>query len=121
MRHADVLYNNIAHAFFQPAEREALVILHFNLRFPIVVGKRKTVDVQFVQETMEASSRLDARRRNYGDADEIEGGALGLCGVSVHPFNLRDRGAAREADAQEDQPYVFQVLQGRGGVLQAQR
>ncbi len=37
------------------------------------MGKRKTVDVQFVQETMEASSRLDARRRNYGDADEIEG------------------------------------------------
>lgn len=68
----DVLYNNIAHAFFQPAEQEMLVIIHFRLRFPIVVGKRKTIDVQFVQETMEASSRLDARRRNYGDADEIE-------------------------------------------------
>merc|ERR1712000_638281 len=36
------------------------------------VGKRKCEDVQFVQETMEASSRLDSRRRNYGDADEIE-------------------------------------------------
>lgn len=68
----DVLYNNIANAFFQPAEQEALVILHFNLINPIVIGKRKTTDVQFVQETMEASSRLDSRRRNYGDADEIE-------------------------------------------------
>ncbi len=68
----DIIYNNIKHAFFQPAEQEALVILHFNLIHPIVIGKRKTTDVQFVQETMEASSRLDSRRRNYGDADEIE-------------------------------------------------
>ena len=68
----DLIYNNIAHAFFQPAEQEALVILHFRLRQPIVVGKKKTQDVQFVQETMEASSRLDSRRRTYGDADEIE-------------------------------------------------
>ena len=68
----DIIYNNIAHAFFQPAEQEALVILHLNLRTPIMVGKKKCEDVQFVQETMEASSRLDSRRRNYGDADEIE-------------------------------------------------
>ena len=68
----DILYNNVAHAFFQPAEGEMLVILHFNLRNPVLVGKKKTQDIQFVQETMEASSRLDSRRRNYGDADEIE-------------------------------------------------
>lgn len=68
----DILYSNVAHAIFQPAEQEAQVILHLALRIPVVVGKRKTTDVQFVQETMEASSRLDARRRNYGDADEIE-------------------------------------------------
>ncbi len=49
----DIIYNNIKHAFFQPAESEALVILHFNLYHPIVIGKRKTTDVQFVQETME--------------------------------------------------------------------
>jgi hypothetical protein len=34
----DILYSNIAHAFFQPAEQEALVILHFNLRYPILVS-----------------------------------------------------------------------------------
>jgi nucleosome binding factor SPN SPT16 subunit len=49
-----------------------LVILHFNLINPIVVGKRKTSDIQFVQETMEASSRLDSRKHAFGDADEIE-------------------------------------------------
>jgi len=67
----DIIYDNIKHAFFQPAEGEALVIIHFNLHEEILVGKKRSRDIQFVQETMEASSRLDARRSNYGDADEV--------------------------------------------------
>ena len=33
---------NIKHAFFQPAENEMICLLHFNLRNPIMVGKKKT-------------------------------------------------------------------------------
>jgi len=68
----DILYANIQHAFFQPAEGETVVILHFKLKNDIVIGKKRTTDVQFYQETMDASQRLDARRNNYGDQDEIQ-------------------------------------------------
>lgn len=38
----DILYKNIQHAFFQPAENELIVLIHFHLKNPILVGKKKT-------------------------------------------------------------------------------
>lgn len=38
----DILYKNIKHAFFQPAEKELLVLCHFSLNYPILIGKKKT-------------------------------------------------------------------------------
>lgn len=32
----DIMYNNIKHAFFQPCDREMLILLHFNLKVIIV-------------------------------------------------------------------------------------
>ena len=39
-------HRNIAHAFFQPADNEMITLVHFNLRDPIMVAKKKTSDVQ---------------------------------------------------------------------------
>eukprot|EP01104_Vermistella_antarctica_P001986 TRINITY_DN1213_c4_g1_i1.p1 TRINITY_DN1213_c4_g1~~TRINITY_DN1213_c4_g1_i1.p1 ORF type:complete len:1033 (-),score=352.69 TRINITY_DN1213_c4_g1_i1:121-3219(-) len=68
----DILYNNIKHAFFQPADNEVVVLIHLHLRHEILVGKKKTKDIQFYAETMEASQSLDHRRSSMYDADEIE-------------------------------------------------
>lgn len=39
----DVTFSNIKHAFFQPcADDELIVIIHFNLKTPILVGTKKT-------------------------------------------------------------------------------
>jgi nucleosome binding factor SPN SPT16 subunit len=38
----DVLYSNIKHAFFQPCEGTVSVIIHFELKHPIKVEKKKT-------------------------------------------------------------------------------
>jgi nucleosome binding factor SPN SPT16 subunit len=46
----DVMYRNIRHAFFQPAEKEMITILHFHLHNPIMIGNKKTKDVQFYVE-----------------------------------------------------------------------
>ena len=56
----------------QPAEKEILVIMHFHLHHPIMIGKKKTKDVQFYVEIMESSYALDATRRNGYDPDELE-------------------------------------------------
>lgn len=37
----DVLYNNIKHAFFQPCDNEMIILLHFNLKNPVLWGKKK--------------------------------------------------------------------------------
>lgn len=44
------MYRNIKHALFQPAENEMITILHMHLHNPIMVGNKKTKDVQFYTE-----------------------------------------------------------------------
>ena len=68
----DVIYSNIKFAFFQPAKREIKTLIHFHLHNPIMVGKKKTKDVQFFMEIMEAVQNLDVGRRSMYDPDEIE-------------------------------------------------
>ena len=68
----DLIFGNIKLAFFQAAEKEILVIIHFHLRHPIMIGKKKTADVQFYIETMDASESLDNTRRSGYDPDELE-------------------------------------------------
>ena len=41
---------NIKHAFYQPAEGEMVTLVHFHLINSIMVGKKKTSDVQFYTE-----------------------------------------------------------------------
>ena len=47
------MYRNIKHALFQPAENEMITILHMHLHNPIMVGNKKTKDVQFYTEVSE--------------------------------------------------------------------
>eukprot|EP01094_Clydonella_sp_ATCC50884_P004500 TRINITY_DN1352_c0_g1_i3.p1 TRINITY_DN1352_c0_g1~~TRINITY_DN1352_c0_g1_i3.p1 ORF type:complete len:998 (+),score=358.39 TRINITY_DN1352_c0_g1_i3:113-2995(+) len=68
----DILYKNVKHGVFQQAKKEVLVVLHFHLHDAIMVGKKKTVDVQVYAEVMEGSERLDNVKKRWGDVDEIE-------------------------------------------------
>ncbi|KAI9788773.1 MAG: FACT complex subunit spt16 [Peltula sp. TS41687] len=71
----DVLFNNIKHLFFQPSLHELIVIIHVHLKNPIVIGKKKTKDVQFYREATdiqfdETGNRK--RKHRYGDEEEFE-------------------------------------------------
>uniref|UniRef100_A0A1D1XXQ6 FACT complex subunit n=1 Tax=Anthurium amnicola TaxID=1678845 RepID=A0A1D1XXQ6_9ARAE len=68
----DVMYGNIKHAFFQPAEKEMITLLHFHLHNHIMVGNKKTKDVQFYVEVMDVVQTLGGGRRSAMDPDEIE-------------------------------------------------
>jgi len=68
----DIMYNNIAHAIYQPCHKSIMVLVHFHLKDPIMVGKKKQVDVQFYTEVIDASENLDAGRRSSYDPDEME-------------------------------------------------
>jgi nucleosome binding factor SPN SPT16 subunit len=37
----DVLFTNIKHLFFQPCDKELMVIVHIHLKAPIMIGKKK--------------------------------------------------------------------------------
>ncbi|GLJ05022.1 hypothetical protein SUGI_0009560 [Cryptomeria japonica] len=69
---ADIMYQNIKHAFFQPAEKEMITLLHFHLHNHIMVGTKKTKDVQFYVEVMDVVQTLGGARRSMYDPDEIE-------------------------------------------------
>ncbi|KAM0043632.1 putative peptidase M24, FACT complex subunit Spt16 domain, FACT complex subunit Spt16 lobe [Helianthus debilis subsp. tardiflorus] len=49
----DILFGNIKHTFFQPAEKEMITLLHFHLHNHIMVGNKKTKDIQFYVEVMD--------------------------------------------------------------------
>jgi nucleosome binding factor SPN SPT16 subunit len=69
--HVDIIYTNIKHAIYQPCENDQLVLIHLNLIDPILVGKKKTEDIQFYTETRSAGDDLNVRRRAGYDPDEI--------------------------------------------------
>ena len=71
----DVLFSNIKHLFFQPCQHEMIVIIHVHLKNPIMLGKKKTKDVQFFRESSEMQfddTSMRRRRHKMGDDEEFE-------------------------------------------------
>lgn len=71
----DVLFSNMKHLFFQPSQSELIVIIHVHLKNPIMIGKKKAKDVQWVREALdmqfdETGNRK--RRHKFGDEEEFE-------------------------------------------------
>lgn len=71
----DILFNNVKHLFFQPCVGELIVIIHVHLVNPIIVGKKKTKDIQFYREATEMQfdeTGNRKRKHRYGDEEEFE-------------------------------------------------
>ncbi|KAF8131394.1 hypothetical protein EV363DRAFT_160614 [Boletus edulis] len=69
----DVLFGSVRHLFFQPCDKELLVIVHIHLKAPIKIGKQKAHDTQFLREASDV--QLDATGKTkvqICDEDEIE-------------------------------------------------
>ena len=67
----DINYKNIKHSIFQPCKQSVVVLIHFRLRHPIMIGKKKHRDIQFYTEVIDQSIRLNRRRKTY-DPDELD-------------------------------------------------
>ncbi|XP_032592333.1 FACT complex subunit spt16 isoform X2 [Drosophila grimshawi] len=66
----DILYNNIKSAFFQPCDGEMLILLHFHLKYAIMFGKKKHLDVQFYTEVGEITTDL-GKHQHMHDRDDL--------------------------------------------------
>jgi len=71
----DILFSNVKHLFFQPCAHELIVLIHVHLKNPVMIGKKKTKDVQFYREATdmqfdETGNRK--RKHRYGDEEEFE-------------------------------------------------
>ena len=49
-----------------------MVLIHFNLKNPVMVGKKKSKEIQFYTEVIDASVALDAGKRSMYDPDELD-------------------------------------------------
>jgi len=67
----DIIYKNIKHSFLQTCESELIVLIHFNLKNPILVGKKKVYDIQFYREVGSLADDLNIKGRG-NDYDEYE-------------------------------------------------
>ena len=68
----DLLYSNIRHAIFQPCRNELVVLIHFHLKNPIIIAKKKCKDVQVYTEVIEKSLALQNSKRSMYDPDELD-------------------------------------------------
>ncbi|CAJ0929870.1 unnamed protein product, partial [Mesorhabditis belari] len=66
----EVLYNNIRHAFFQPCDKEMIILLHFHLKNPVLWGKKKHGDIQFFTEVGEITTDL-GKYHHMQDRDDV--------------------------------------------------
>ncbi|KAJ9651088.1 FACT complex subunit spt16 [Neophaeococcomyces mojaviensis] len=71
----DIVFSNVKHLFFQPCVGELIVLIHVHLKNPILVGKRKSKDVQFYREATDMAfdeTGNRKRKHRYGDEEEFE-------------------------------------------------
>ena len=66
----DIAFSNIKYAFFQPCEKEIIAAVHFHLAEPIMVGKKKTEDIQFYSEGGVIAEDVIGRGRGEDSDDE---------------------------------------------------
>lgn len=66
----DILYNNVKNAFFQPCDGEMIILLHFHLKNPIMMGKKKHAEVQFYTEVGEITTDL-GKHQHMHDRDDF--------------------------------------------------
>ena len=68
-----ILFNNIKHAIFQPCDDELIVLVHFHLLNEIIVGTKRTKDVQFLTEAGTQYDDIDQRtKKKTSDMDELQ-------------------------------------------------
>jgi nucleosome binding factor SPN SPT16 subunit len=68
----EIIYSNIKHAIYQPCESEIMVLIHFHLKNPIMIGKKKQRNLQVFTEVIDASQAVDGGRRNMYDPEEMD-------------------------------------------------
>lgn len=68
----DILFDDIKHAFYQPCDGQLVIIIHFHLKKFIMVGKKKTIDIQFYKEVGNQVDDVEVRGRNMYDPDETQ-------------------------------------------------
>ena len=74
-QHVDVCFSNIKHCFFQPCSPEEIIVLiHFNLKKPILISNKLVTDVQFFKESGVSAEDINFKggRQRYTDMDELE-------------------------------------------------
>ncbi|CAI2378197.1 unnamed protein product [Moneuplotes crassus] len=69
----EILYNNVKHALLQPCDDELIILIHFRLLNEIIVGSKRTKDIQFLMEAGAQYDDIDTRnKRNTTEMDELE-------------------------------------------------
>lgn len=118
--HIDILYANIKHAFLQEARNDYCVILHFHLHNGIMVGKKKSIDVQFCAEVIEISTALDGRRYEADGIEEEQRERLMKAKLNQEFKNFAAKVEDIATDLEFDSPYpdlAFYGVPNRSNVL----
>jgi len=124
----DILFSNIKHLFFQPSEIELIVVIHVHLTDPIMIGKKKTKDVQFYREAVtniHDDTGGKKRKHRYGDEEEFEQEQeerrkRAQVNKEFKVFADRISDAARQENLAVDVPFVelgFQGVPSRSSVM----
>ena len=70
----ELAHANIRHAIFQPCNENMMIILHFRLKKPVQINRKRVLDVQFYCEVGAIAEDLSdpRRRQRYDNLNEME-------------------------------------------------
>lgn len=68
----DILFSNVKHGIVHPANNDVICLVHFHLKNHIMVGTKKTLDVQFYTEVMDDEKLQGHNMRRTTEDQEIE-------------------------------------------------
>jgi nucleosome binding factor SPN SPT16 subunit len=68
----DIIFSNIRHAFFQPCAQEIIAAVHFNLKNPLLINKKKIEDIQFYMEGGLTSEDIEGKKKGAFEDEEEE-------------------------------------------------
>lgn len=61
----DMLYANVKHFIFEPSKNSLATIFHVTLKQPMLIGKKKSDELSFYADVLEASESVESTRKTY--------------------------------------------------------
>lgn len=108
----EILYSNVKFFIYAPAIKSISTIFHVTLKQPILVGKKKTDQISFYADVLEASESVEGTRRSYEEELAMEERERQRVETTNKEFAIFSREVGLKAGRPVESPIMSFQLEG---------